>query len=169
MNTEYKVTGRWWETFVPLRRCWCCKEYEKVTKTLIEDVVPAMRKLEAADVLKRWCFLIHNRADGVPTKSNKVFVHIRFDMKDGVSHRDALALLPRRFYMTRRIPEGKLDEIAGLDLAKMDRGADGAWDLICDQSQLMIRILKSYRKQPKPQQVAQWLHYFSNMMQMQVR
>lgn len=163
------MTGRWWETFVPLKRCFCCKQNEKVWVTVQKYVIPKMIELEECGVVFRWCFLIHNKESGVPTASNKLFVHIRAELTPDVSHGRFVNFLGPRFYMTRRIVEGKMDQIAGLNLDRITGREEEAWSLLCTQTQFAVKLLGAYKKTPKAREIGQWLHYFSNMFLMEVK
>jgi hypothetical protein len=112
-----------------------------------------------------YCFLVHDRASGVPTKAGdtNLYIHLRaqFESKKKIK-------FPSSWEMTREIELPK--EIAGVDMRVMPPKM--AWDLLHLQSELFLHILAFNRPGSDPftvlKHTRQFLHFFANMAQMRV-
>jgi hypothetical protein len=120
-----------------------------------------------------YCFLIHDRTSGVPTASddNALYLHLRFALSQSASESKFQNSLPDCCSMTRNVGAEQVSSIAGLDkaLLKNDDIAE-AWRIIGEQSEWLLDMLMVHKEDARlfPNQVNQFLHYYSNMTGLQV-
>ena len=154
-----------WESFVEIKSCGTCHAQQDVLKTLSDEIVPVVSNLELSKIVRMYCFLIHDRKSGVPTKKKGAFVHIRFWLEKGVMPSQLKKNLTKSFTMTRKVNESKLREINGLDMSKLQVKSDSAWILISNQSRWVVSMIVHHKQLPSRQHRRQFLHYLSNMVQ----
>lgn len=162
------MTGLWIETFIKIRRCRTCRHEGYILNQFVRNVLPVLIELKKKKpAVIKMCWLIHNSQSGVPGNREGLWFHLRINvMEDLRSEAQVRAVLRnKKCEMTRIVPAGAMDEIAGVDLKNFRGGADGAWDMICEQSMWVTRFVVSHDVTPGPQQCRQFLHYFANMMQ----
>ena len=100
-----------------------------------------------------FCFLLHDRTGGVPVPEHDdgAFIHMRFSMCS---------------------PNWKPFPVGGWELTrKMDPAQckDGlAWRMLGEQSSLICRALLEFPEYQLAPHMGQFLHHFSNMIQMKV-
>lgn len=147
---------------------------EDCLKPLREKVKPLIEELTRTQKIRWYCFLIHGRNSGVPTTpdDDAPYWHLRLEVAPHAGADQIMRSLPSYCVMTRKTCLGS--PIGGVDnnLLKEGRTIE-AWRIIGEQSEWMLRMLDIHTDTgeglPFRRQVAQFLHYFANMAQMQVR
>lgn len=159
-----------WETFVKIPA-----EDSRIRLNIVYNIIrskicPLISSLRDKDVIAWYCFLLHDRSSGVPTSKNDVnpYFHIRFELKKDIDPDD---FLPNYCVMTRKIRREQVESIVGIDKSLIkNEQIEEAWRIIGEQSEWLIDMLNIHKENVDIpyQQVAQFLHYFSNMTQLQV-
>jgi len=161
-----------WETFIKIglpRKTPLVRLYD----TIQFDISSVISILRDNDVGNWYSFLIHDRNSGVPTNEddNNLYIHIRFTLRDNVNHKEILSSLPKYCEMTRHI-EPRPNSITGIDESLFkDENIDEAWRILGEQSEWFLQLLNAHKEDVTipPQHIGQFLHYFANMAQLQVR
>ena len=165
-----------WETFIKIPL-----EDRPITRLkIIYDIIrlkiyPMISLLKSNDMINWYCFLIHNRKSGVPTSENdnNPYFHIRFAIKN-ISPQDFLKSLPNYCVMTRKIRLKHVESIVGIDKSLLkNEQIEEAWRIIGEQSEWVINMLNIHKEDVETnlllQHVVQFLHYYSNITQLQIR
>ena len=135
-------------------------------------IYPMITRLIDNGMIRWYCFLIHDRNSGVPTSEddNNPYFHIRFALERRVDAQEFLGSLPDYCVMTRRI-ERRLESIRGIDKSIIKgEEIEEAWRIIGEQSEWFLDLLNIHKENidVPPQQIAQFLHFYANMAQLQV-
>lgn len=136
-----------------------------VLRCLREEVLPLVRRMERAQSLLWYSFLVHGHASGVPTvpDDRRTFIHLRL-----VTQRGAVPQLPVGWLFTRQQPLSP--QIAGVQTSALAaRSADAAWRLIGAQSEWVLAFVEQHADADVLdllRNARQFLHFFVNMMQM---
>jgi len=160
-----------WDTFV--RLSWEDIPLGKHIEKLRHDLSPLISRLKDYGIIDWYCFLIHDRASGVPTTNDDAnpYFHIRFALREGVDPETLLSSLPKYCVMTRQIKREWVDSILGIDKTLLKNGEiEEAWRIIGEQSEWLLNMLNIYGEDTEMplQQIAQFLHFYANMTQLQV-
>ncbi len=160
--------SRAWETFVRIN------PGDDHIQIIRRKVRPIIRELTRAGEIGWYCFLIPNRESGVPTSSddNLPYFHLRLEFRRQVLQDDVLRLLPSYCVFTRKIELARLKNIDGIDMGLLKDGQIAeAWRIIGEQSEWVLKVLDIHTAEGLPlmHQLAQFLHYFANMMQLDIR
>lgn len=138
-----------------------------------ENILPLVRRLEAADVIEWYSFLIHDGTCGVPTTPDDkaLYIHLRLSLSPVAKDTDLAAALQAPWEMTRPAPLSR--EIAGFDASAFDDGdLDPMWWMIGEQSALMLKFVEHHSPSTDAAQllkhIRQFLHFFANMSQMRI-
>jgi len=162
-----------WETFVKIPTENNGVRLNVLYNDIRSKISPMISRLKENDLIDWYCFLIHDRNSGVPTSEDdrNPYFHIRFALKRDVDPNEVLSLLPNHCVMTRHI-ERRLESIAGINKSIIkNEEIEEAWRIIGEQSEWFLEMLNIHREDVDipPQQIAQFLHYYANMTQLQVR
>lgn len=157
---------RAFETFIKIN------PEEDCIQVLQQKVKPLLEELIRTQKIRWYCFLVHDRNSGVPaaTDDAATYWHLRMEMAPQADLDKLKVLLPACCAMTRKMGFGEI--IGGIDNSLLKEGRImEAWRIIGEQSEWMLRMLDIHTGEGVPlrRQVAQFLHYFANMAQMQVR
>jgi hypothetical protein len=140
------------------------------------QVFPIVSRLMSDGAIEWYSFLVHNRESGVPTAKddNNVYFHVRVSFKNGytVSKEELDKLLPDycQKHLTKKCTDVK--SINGIEQSSLKNGdLAEAWRIIGEQSEWVMRMLEIHNEgaQVPVNQIAQFLHYFSNMTQLRVQ
>lgn len=163
---------RMWETFIKIG---LPREitYDMIIQGIRIKIQKVVKILMENDIADWYHFLIHDKDSGVPTNEddNNFYFHIRFSVKKNTSSKDVYKILPNYCKMTHHI-EHRLESITGIDKSIVkNEEIEEVWRIIGEQSEWVIRMLNIHTKNARipPHQVRQFLHFFANMTQMQVR
>jgi hypothetical protein len=134
---------------------------------------PVLVDLERRGIIKWYCFLIHGKGSGVPTKlTGSMYIHARLGLCDRVDSDELIRTFPSYFVGTEHVPFSNLNSIAGIDRTLLKEGAiEEAWRIIGEQCEWLLNLLNIYKENASlfPKQVGQFLHYFSNITQLVVQ
>ena len=139
-----------------------------VMRRVRQDVVPLVRRLERCRGLDAYIFLIHGRAEGVPTRSAGAFVDVSlYFLYDA----PAAKWIPAKWKYVQ--PVYVVDEdVAGLDCATF-RKSISRRAILCEQSALYLRLVEAFKPEASDvevlKQVGQFFQFFENMSQLTVR
>lgn len=161
-----------WETFIKIT-----SEEKRVDLNVIYNMIrfkvnPVVSSLMDDGKIYWYCFLIHNRHSGVPTSEddNSPYFHIRLAVKKDVGADELLTSLPDYCVMTRK--RRRIETIYGIDKSLLkNQEIEEAWRIIGEQSEWLVNMLNIYKEDINipPKQIAQFLHYYSNMTQLHTR
>jgi len=156
-----------------------------VIRLLRDKVLPLVRGLEKKSGLVGYHFLVHDRLSGVPTTEDDhgAYIHLRLVFKKGyefdkyiagwtLGHRAPGQATPQSmaFVMTRPAATGQT-EIGGVDLGLIPGGLVKANHLINLQSAWVLAFIEAHAWRDDAdmvKQTRQYLHYFANMLQINV-
>lgn len=164
--------SKMWETFIKIPAEDNRMKISALYNTIRSKIYPMISGLKDNDMINWYCFLIHDRNSGVPTSkddSNPYF-HIRFTLKKNVDPDEFLDSLPNYCVMTRHI-ERRLESITGINKSIIkNEEIEKAWRIIGEQSEWLLNLLNIHKENVDipPQQIAQFLHFYANMTQLQV-
>jgi len=135
------------------------------------QIRPLINRLRDEGLINWYCFLIHNRESGVPTSADdkNAYFHLRFDLKKSANPID---FLPDYCVMTRKVDRTRTESITGVDKSLLkDIQIEEAWKIIGEQSEWVMNMLSIYDKDIDIplDQIAQFLHFFFNMVQMAIK
>jgi hypothetical protein len=122
-----------------------------------------------------YSFLIHDFGSGVPTgkDDHDAFWHIRLELSPQVSEDSFRAALPGYCALTRPVARQTLEQITGVTTSMLIGSIADAWWLIGEQSEWLLHLLGTYSTDAPWEtisgEIAQYLHYFANMTQLQIR
>ena len=160
-----------WETFVKIP-----SEDKRVNFNVIYNMIrfkvnPVVSSLIDNGKIYWYCFLIHNRYSGVPASEDddSAYFHIRFAVKKNVEANELLTSLPDYCVMTKK--RRRIETISGIDKSLLkNQEIEEAWRIIGEQSEWLLNVLNIYKEDINvpPKQIAQFLHYYANMTQLQV-
>lgn len=176
--------SRDWATFLPIQEPntndkvsaldpgWCLASgvypgADVVLRLLRDEVLPLVRHLERRHGLIAYHFLVHGRLSGVPTveTDNGSYIHLRLTFK---KPKESLDLVHSpRFVMTRSVTNGGVP--GGIDGSLVSVAACAK--LINAQSAWVLALIEAHRWKDDAlmvRQVQQFLHFFSNMLQIKV-
>lgn len=162
-----------WETFIRIPI-----EDDRIRFSLFYDIIrskiyPMISRLKNDKMINWYCFLIHDRKSGVPTseEDGHPYLHMRFALRSDTNPEEFLSLLPNYCVMTHKI-EHRLESIAGIDKSLIkNEEIEEVWRIIGEQSEWFLELLSIHKGNIEipPQQIAQFLHFFANMAQLQIR
>jgi len=165
--------NRMWETFIKIRtEDSTLRFFSLLYNDIRTKIYPMISRLKDNDLINWYCLLIHDRGSGVPTSADDMnaYFHIRFALKKDANPDKFVASLPEYCNMTRRI-EGGHQFITGIDKSIIkNEDITEAWRIIGEQSEWFLEMLNIHKENSTvpPQQVAQFLHFFANMTQLQI-
>ncbi len=173
--------NRMWETFIkiPVEK----NEYNKnrlqfISKTIYNIIrfkmYPMISHFKDSGLINWYCFLIHSRNSGVPTSENddNPYFHIRVELRKDINPDNFLNSLPNYCVMTRKIKHEKVESIEGIDKSIIkNEKIEEAWKIIGEISELIINILNIHKEDTEIpcQQIYQFLHFCSNITQLQIK
>ncbi len=157
---------RAFETFIKIN------EGDDCLRVLQQKVKPLIEELIRAQKIRWYCFLVHDRSCGVPTTPDDVanYWHLRMEAAPQADPDPLMVSLPDFCVMTQRLYFG--EGIGGIDNSLLKEGRImEVWRIIGEQSEWMLRMLDIHSGEGMPlkRQVGQFLHYFANMAQMEVK
>jgi len=160
-----------WETFIKIPTEDDMIRLNLIYNDIRSKICPMISGLIDNDVISWYCFLIHDRNSGVPTSKddNNAYFHIRFSLKKSVNPEDFLA---EYCLMTRKIRPEWVASISGINKSLLkNEEIEEAWRIIGEQSEWLINMLNIHKEDVdiSPQQIAQFLHFYANMTQLQIR
>jgi hypothetical protein len=158
-----------WETFIIIPTENTQLRYSDLYDIVRFKIQPLITRLIKNRVINWYCFLIHGKDTGVPTtqNDNNIYFHLRIALNSTDSKINEM--LPEYCVLTRKIEQG-IDDIAGIDKAIIkNEDIAEAWRIIGEQSEWFLHLLSVHKDDVPvpPQQIAQFLHYFANMTQIQ--
>lgn len=161
-----------WETFIKIPSEDARVNLSAIYNMIRFKVYPIISGLMDNGTIYWYHFLIHDRHSGVPTSEddNSPYFHIRFAVKKDVETNELPNSLPNYCVMTRK--RRRIETISGIDKSLLkNQEIEEAWRIIGEQSEWLINMLNIYKEEIDipPQQVAQFLHYYSNMAQIRFR
>ena len=118
------------------------------------DVLPLVRKMQAAGFIDWYSFLIHDREGGVPTTDNGAYVHLRVSLTEAGAVLDPIRWTDAAWEMISCM-EVKSSEVED-------------WWLIGEQSALVLAVIERHVHldgQLLLEQLGQAIHHLSNMTQ----
>ncbi len=151
-----------WEAFLPIDSS---RPVRIVLFGLLKhEVAPLIRELKSVG-LTWFSLLIHDRESGVPTTADDLgeYIHLRL----AFMRAESIELPPAWMFVRR----GVFGSPVGARAAFIRGGADAAWELLGRQSQWFLDLVESIDApddHATADLVAQFLHYFANMAQMNV-
>jgi hypothetical protein len=160
-----------WETFIRIPRADIASGIH--IETIRKRLAPMIDRLVNSRIIDWYCFLIHDKTSGVPTNPNDedAYFHVRLGLQTDSTPDMLLTSLPDYCTMTRPIEAAWVANILGIDktLLKNENIAE-AWKIIGEQSEWLLKMLNSHKKEANifPTQMAQFLHYLSNMTQLRM-
>ena len=162
-----------WETFIKIPTEDNRISFNLLYNNIRSKIYSMISRLKDNDMINWYCFLIHDRNSGVPTSEDdrNPYFHIRFALKRDVNPNEFLSSLPDYCVMTRHI-ERRLESIAGINKSIIkNEEIEEAWRIIGEQSEWFLEMLNVHKEDVDilPQQIAQFLHFFANMTQLQIR
>jgi hypothetical protein len=130
---------------------------------LRREVLLSIRKLQSADLLHWYSFLIHgpDMLDGREVMENRAYIHLRLEPKSGMDINEFIAKLPTHFLKPKQVT---LANIAGLDSSVLrDEDWAYAWKLHGDASEWVLCLVECHMDRTIPlQQIIQFLHFITN-------
>ena len=163
-----------WETFIEIPA-----EDNRTRLTILYNMIrsqiyPMISRLRDRGIVNWYCFLIHDRHSGVPTSEDddNPYFHIRVALKKSASPDEFLNSLPNYCVMTRKIRRNRVESIVGINKSVIkNEEIEEAWRIIGEQSDWLLEMLNIHKDNIDilPQQIAQFLHFYANMTQLQVR
>lgn len=166
------------DSVMTLDPTWCAARgihpgAEVVLRLLRDHVLHMVRYLEEKRGLVSYHFLVHDRDSGVPTKEPGAYIHLRLEFKRPV----VLHIGNTRtshFEMTMPLPDAhKQASVGGIDMTMIVGGVPAANRLIDLQSQWVLALVEAHHRWSDDgamvRQVQQFLHFYSNMLQMVAR
>jgi len=162
--------NRMWETFIRIPDAVPFHAFYDIIRF---EIVPLIFQLKSKGAINWHCFLIHDRSSGVPTSVDdpSAYFHIRVALEKDADSKEFLNSLPSYCIMTRKIERNSVENIAGVDKSRLKNDdIEEAWRIIGEQSQWFMDMLNIHKEDVKisAEQVFQFLHYFSNMAQLQI-
>jgi len=174
INMQKPNLNQMWETFIKIPA-----EDNRIRLSLVYNnirskIYPMISHLKDNEIINWYCFLIHDRNSGVPTSENdkNPYFHIRFTLKKDVEPDKFLSCLPDYCVMTRKIRREHVESIAGINKSVLkNEEIEEVWRIIGAQSEWLLGMLNIHKEDIDipPQQIAQFLHFYANMTQLQVR
>jgi len=163
-----------WETFIKIPTDDNRVGFSLLYNNIRSKIYPMISRLEDNDMINWYCFLIHDRNSGVPTSEDdkKPYFHIRFTLKKDVDPSKFQDSLPNYCVMTSKRKRRPIESIAGIDKSLLkNEEIEEAWRIIGEQSEWFLEMLNIHKEgvDIPPQQIAQFLHFYANMTQLQVR
>ena len=164
--------NRIWETF--MKMSWEDIHLGRHTNIIRFKIHPMISWLKDNEMINWYCFLIHDKKSGVPTaeNDNNPYFHVRFALEKDVDPDGFLVSLPNYCVMTRKVSRERVESIMGLSKALLENEKiEEAWRIIGEQSEWLLNMLNIYKEDVDIpiQQIAQFLHFYANMTQLQVR
>lgn len=167
-----------WETFIkiPVEKTPEGNENRlKIIYNIIRfKIHPMVLNLKDNGMINWYSFLIHNRNSGVPTSENDdySYFHIRFELEKNINLENFHNSLPDHCVMTRKIKTETIESIAGIDKSILkEEQIENAWKIIGEISELIINMLNIHKEDVEIpyKQIGQFLHYCSNITQLEVK
>jgi len=162
--------NRMWETFIKIGLP-DSVSFGRLIHMIRFKIHPMIYRLKDDGIINWHCFLIHDRNSGVPTSrdDNNIYFHIRFTLKKDIDPKDSL---PDYCVMTTRIESERVKAISGINKSLLkNEEIEEAWRIIGEQSEWLLNLLNIHKEDVDlpPQQIAQFLHFYSNITQLAVR
>lgn len=144
-------------------------------RSLLYDTIrlrvrPILLQLRDKGIIEWFSFLVHDRESGVPTTEDdrNIYFHVRVSLKKGISlkREDVNELLPKDFEKHLTGQCTNVRSIKGIDTLLMEsEDIAEVWRIIGEQSEWVINMLGIFKEGIRIpiDQVAQFLHYYSNM------
>lgn len=142
---------------------------------LRSDIAPLVAKLRTMRLVGWFSFLIHDHNNGVPAgpDDRDIFWHLRLEMLPGVTVAAVEKELPSTCEMTQPADPEVLLAMSVPDASLLCGGIGAAWELLGEQSEWLLRVLAAYQDDAAVSDllpaIDQYLHYFANMTQREVR
>lgn len=139
---------------------------------LLSKVSPLISELQDKEIIKWYCFLLHDKKSGVPTTDNdqNPYIHIRLELIKEIDVDKLDNFLPSYCIKTRKVDKKTLEKITGIDNSLLkDYQIQEAWQIIGETSVWILKMLNAHSSDKKitQQQVVQFLHYFGNALQIE--
>ena len=137
------------------------------------SIAPVLRDLMNRGIIGWYCFLIHDKKSGVPAHlDDSLYFHIRLGLAENTDPGVLVGALPSCFVGTEKVPKSEIDSMGGIDKTRLRSGAiEEAWRIIGEQCEWLLDLLDIYVGTASvfPDQIGQFLHYFSNITQLTVK
>ena len=165
--------SKMWETFIKIPTDDNRMRFNVLCNHIRSKICPMISRLKDKGMINWYCFLIHDRNSGVPTSEDdkNPYFHIRFALRRDINPNEFLSSLPNYCVMTRHI-ERRLESITGINKSIIkNEEIEEAWRIIGEQSEWLLEMLNIHKEDIDIplQQIAQFLHFYANMTQLQVR
>ena len=158
--------NRMWNTWVQI--CpWPNLTYKRIQDTIRHRIYPTFTGLKNDGTINWYHFLIHP----YPEDTANAYFHIRFSVTEDIANPNDLNL-PDYCVSTDKLNPQNLRKIAGIDESLLiNEDIAEAWRIIGEQSEWFLEMLSIHKEDVDiaPQQIKQFLHFYANMAQLQVR
>jgi len=162
-----------WETFIKIQDS---HDVSIIFEIIRSKISPLLHELLDKNCINWYCFLVHDRKSGnipSPEGDNSFYFHLRLNLVENVNGEDFMKMLPDYCVMTRKANEENHSLISGIDKSLLKSGQiEDAWRIIGEECELIIKIMEIYIDECEPEkmrlQMAQYLHYLSNITQIRL-
>ena len=174
MEMQKPDLNQMWETFIKIPAEDNRVGFNLLYSCIRSRIYPMISRLKDDGMIDWYCFLTHDRKSGVPTSEDddNPYFHVRLTLKKKVDPNEFLNSLPNYCVMTRKIRRERVESIVGIDKSLLrNEEIEEAWRIIGEQTEWLLEMLNIHKEDVNipPQQIAQFLHFYANMTQLQVR
>jgi len=160
------------ETFIPIqgsRDATSLQVWQSYLGMLRTVVAPLVRDLTEKGAINWYCFLVHDRKDGVPTgeDDNKRYVHLRMSLVKASDEAEFIRQLPSFCLFSRKMSMPNPPSLDAVDIQFLTKGqVEQGWRILGESSEWVLKMLDAHDpdKQVPPRNVAQFLHYVGNQL-----
>ena len=173
VKMEKPDMNQMWETFIKIGLS-SETSFGRIINMIRLKIHPMIGDLKQKKIINWYHFLIHNRKSGVPTTEDddNLYFHIRFTLDKDIEvkdEEDVDSFLPNYCVMTQKRRPRRIERISGIDKSLLkNEEIEEAWRIIGEQSEWLLNMLNIRKEDVEmnkyPQQIAQFLHYFFNML-----
>ena len=161
------------ETFIPIQvsqDATSLQVWQNYLDMLRSVVAPLVRDLTQKGVIHWYCFLVHDRESGVPTseEDDRSYVHLRMALRKPSNEAEFMKRLPSFCYFSRKMSMPSPPSLDNVDIQSLSNGqVEQGWRILGESSEWVLKMLDAHdpKKQVPPQNVAQFLHYLGNQLQ----
>lgn len=141
--------------------------WQGYAELLRSKISPLVRNRMKAGKITWYGFLVHDKASGVPTTDEQMYVHLRMCLAKGVDPALFMKRLPSFCKFTRKMHPPNPQSLDTCDVRFFKKGrVEQGWKILGDSSAWALDLLDAHDpKKPVPiQNVAQLLHYLGNQL-----
>jgi len=148
------------ETHVPVASL----EYRAYLDQLLVDVLPHIRRLQSAQQLRWFSFLLHpaSQVGGCDQADCRPVLHLRLEPADDLDVARFIQVLPPHFLNPHAVVLGPFSGVDGTILRDGD-WAQG-WRVVGESAEWALCLLEAHAGKLPPQQTTQFLHYITNVL-----